>query len=428
MKHNRSTRILLGLLFVGAVLDAGGCGGGNNGGGNPSGGTPSLQSIQVSPANSIITAGGTQQFTATGTFSGGLTGPPTSVTWSSSATTVATISASGLATGVNAGSTTITATSGSISGSTMLATTNGPIAITPASPTVFSGTMLQLHASAPVGGGSSLDVTNLVTWSTPPNSIYSVSAGGLLTTSATQTGTGPAITASLQAVSGTTKATTTAGPDGLFVFRSPFDNSGTANFGNTVLVLTTSPRLGTLNPGKTFDPNATLDLVVAQSITTPGNTTAAFVFRATFATPIDVGGGVQNQVVTLRLIQGNNTTTIAQYTYVTNQIIPPAAFANNITFPGDAIATGRFIAGMFDDPAFFDGVGASQFLFGGGALPRTGAADFFGPKGNCLALILEVPTVKLTTANPPLLSVWGDFLCLFNSQKSLAPAPGCSYG
>src|SRR5260370_5458344 len=243
-----------------------------------------------------------------------------------------------------------------------------------------------------VPGGPPIDVTNLVAWSTPANSIYSVSAGGLLATSATQTGTGPTITAGIQALSATTNASTTAGPDGLFVFRSPADNSGTVNFGNTVLVLTTSPRLGTLNPGNTFDDTGTLDIVVAQSNTSPGDTTAAFTFLVTFAAPVDAGGGVQDQVVTLRLIQGNTTTTIAQYTYATNQTIPPAAFANNITFPGDAIATGKFIAGMFDDPAFFDGVGASQFLFGGAALPRSQPADFFGPTGNCLALILEVPT------------------------------------
>jgi uncharacterized protein DUF4331 len=126
-------------------------------------------------------------------------------------------------------------------------------------------------------------------------------------------------------------------------------------------------------------------------------------------------------VVTLRLIQGNTTTTIAQYTYVGNQTIPPAAFPNNVTFPGDAIATGKFIAGNFDNPDFSDSAGLSNFLKDptnpADAFPRhppgnpakpgpTDAKDFFGPNGNTLAVLIEVPTTKLTTANPPLLGVW----------------------
>ena len=84
-------------------------------------GAPYLVSIAVTPANASIADGTQQQYTATGTYSDGshqnLTG---SVTWTSSATTVATINSSGLATGVAAGSTTIRATSGAISGSTGL--------------------------------------------------------------------------------------------------------------------------------------------------------------------------------------------------------------------------------------------------------------------------------------------------------------------
>ena len=67
--------------------------------------------------------GGTQQFAATGTFSDNSTETLTSVTWSSSATAVATVSTTGLATSVAAGSTTITAASGSISASTALVVT-----------------------------------------------------------------------------------------------------------------------------------------------------------------------------------------------------------------------------------------------------------------------------------------------------------------
>ncbi len=213
--------------------------------------------LQVTPASSTVVAGTTVQLHATATRSDGSQADFTGIVlWSTPPNGIYTVSSSGLVTTTTTQSGTgpaITASFGSASASATVTTTNGPIAIAPASPTVFSGTVLQLHASALVPGGPPLDVTNLVAWSTPANSIYSVSAGGLLATSATQTGTGPTITAGIQALSATTNASTTAGPDGLFVFRSPADNSGTVNFGNTVLVLTTSPRLGTLNPGNTFD-------------------------------------------------------------------------------------------------------------------------------------------------------------------------------
>ena len=75
-----------------------------------------LQSIAVTPAAPSISAGTTQQFTATGTYSDSSTKDiTTTVTWASSNTGFATIGAStGLATGVAAGTTQITATLGSV--------------------------------------------------------------------------------------------------------------------------------------------------------------------------------------------------------------------------------------------------------------------------------------------------------------------------
>jgi Domain of unknown function (DUF1929)/Concanavalin A-like lectin/glucanases superfamily/Bacterial Ig-like domain (group 2)/Chitobiase/beta-hexosaminidase C-terminal domain/PKD domain len=83
--------------------------------------TATLVSIAVTPANASIAQGATQQFTATGTYSDNSTQNLTgSVTWSSTNTAAATITGAGLATGVAQGTTTIRATSGSISGSTTL--------------------------------------------------------------------------------------------------------------------------------------------------------------------------------------------------------------------------------------------------------------------------------------------------------------------
>ena len=78
--------------------------------------TATLQSIAVTPSNPSISPSKTQQFTATGTYSDGSTkNITTTVTWASSNNAVATIGTStGLATGVTAGTSQITATLGSV--------------------------------------------------------------------------------------------------------------------------------------------------------------------------------------------------------------------------------------------------------------------------------------------------------------------------
>lgn len=80
-----------------------------------------LSSISVTPANSAISVGGTQQFTATGTYSDSSTQNLTSsATWVSTVTGVATINSAGLATAVSTGMTSIQATVGTVTGSTAL--------------------------------------------------------------------------------------------------------------------------------------------------------------------------------------------------------------------------------------------------------------------------------------------------------------------
>ena len=81
--------------------------------------SPTLTSIVVTPANPSILTGASQQFTATGTYSDGSTQDITSqAIWTSSDTAVATIDAGGLATGISAGTTMISASLAGVTGST----------------------------------------------------------------------------------------------------------------------------------------------------------------------------------------------------------------------------------------------------------------------------------------------------------------------
>ena len=84
-----------------------------------------VTSISVTPANSKVPQGNTQQFTAIGTYSDGTTRDITSqVTWRSDNIAVARVDSTGLATTVAPGTATITASSGSTSGSAVLTGTS----------------------------------------------------------------------------------------------------------------------------------------------------------------------------------------------------------------------------------------------------------------------------------------------------------------
>jgi len=91
-----------------------------------------LTSILLSPSNASVGVGAKQQFSAMGTFSDGTKSDVTSsVTWTTSDATAATIDSFGLATALAAGRPKITATSGSVSATTTLISVAGPGAAAP---------------------------------------------------------------------------------------------------------------------------------------------------------------------------------------------------------------------------------------------------------------------------------------------------------
>jgi hypothetical protein len=152
------------------------------------GATATLQSITVSPVNPTVTAGNTQQFTATGNYSDGSTQNLTNLaTWSSSVTGVASINATGLATAVAGGSTVISATSGTISGSTTLTVQPAPLVITTTS--LPNGVQNQSYSVTLTGkGGTAPYNWSVATGSTLPSGL-TLSPGGLLSGTLASAGT-----------------------------------------------------------------------------------------------------------------------------------------------------------------------------------------------------------------------------------------------
>ncbi|MGO9015778.1 MAG: Ig-like domain-containing protein, partial [Dissulfurispiraceae bacterium] len=177
--------------------------------------------IAVTPANPGIALKTTEQFTATGTFSDHSTqNITTSVTWSSSAKSVATISNAagsfGLVTPVAAGTATITATSGSISGSTALTVSSATlvsIAVTSISPGIALGTTEQFTATGTFSDNSTQNITTYVTWSSSATSVAAISnaagSNGQLTSVATGNTT---ITATSGSISGSATLAVTSEP------------------------------------------------------------------------------------------------------------------------------------------------------------------------------------------------------------------------
>ena len=171
---------------------------------------PTLLSISVTPTNPSVTIGQNLQFVATGQYSDGSTqNLTTSVTWNSSQPSVAGITAAGVANGLSGGSSAITAAFGAINASVMLSVSPlvpTSIAVTPVNPSFALGTSQQLAAIGTFADGSTLDLTNSVTWSSSLTSVATVNTSGLAVSASTgQT----LITATTAGIAGSSTVTVT---------------------------------------------------------------------------------------------------------------------------------------------------------------------------------------------------------------------------
>ncbi len=169
---------------------------------------PPVSAVSVSPASASVQPGQTLQLTATTLDSAGNVLTGRTVTWSSSNTAAATVSRTGLVSGVAAGSATITAASEGQSGTAVMAVTNAPVAsvtVTPLSATVSVGQTAQLTATLKDASGNVLS-GRAVTWSSSDTTIARVSGSGVVTAVATGSGT---ITATSEGQSGTSSVSVT---------------------------------------------------------------------------------------------------------------------------------------------------------------------------------------------------------------------------
>ena len=165
-----------------------------------------VASVVVTPPQSTIPALLTVQLTASvRDASGGvLTGKQ--VTWTSSSTSVATVSTNGLVTGVAEGTATITATSEGVGGTAQVVVTAAGVAsvdVQPSAESVIVGGTVQLTATPRDAAGGSL-TGRTVTWSSSDDAIATVDGNGLVATAAVGEAT---ITATSEGTSGSATIT-----------------------------------------------------------------------------------------------------------------------------------------------------------------------------------------------------------------------------
>jgi MBG domain/MBG domain (YGX type)/Abnormal spindle-like microcephaly-assoc'd, ASPM-SPD-2-Hydin/Bacterial Ig-like domain (group 2)/Galactose oxidase, central domain len=154
-----------------------------------------LSSIAISPSFlPQLPVGTTQQFVADGYFSDGSMQQLSAVTWNSSSPAVATVTNDstnpGLARGVSAGTTILSASVGAISSNntgglsaslTVTSVSLSTITLTSTRTTIPAGTTQQFKATGHFSDGSTMDLTPLATWTSSFTSTATMGVTGLAT-------------------------------------------------------------------------------------------------------------------------------------------------------------------------------------------------------------------------------------------------------
>ena len=184
-------------------------------------------------------------------------------------------------------------------------------------------------------------------------------------------------------------------------------NSPTAK-DRTVIIVTLSPAAGVIGPA-TFHSNAVYEIRVQNTAALADN----IAFQFTFSDPDSFGR--QNLQLVKQTAKGQplvSQSSVAPASAIQNQQLAFGATGKTLAIKGG----GKVMAGMFDDPFFFDLNAFNAFvnLAHEGAPLATRVAPFLPPNFpnnffanfNVLAMVLELPTETLTSAGSSKLGIW----------------------
>ena len=194
---------------------------------------PVVTTVTVSPGSATVGVGGTSALESTVNDQNGNAMTGQTVTWSSSNTAAATVSSSGVVTGVAAGSATITATSSGRTGTSTITVTAVPLVVTtvtvaPPAISIVAGTTTTLQSTVNDQNGNAM-TGQTVTWSSSNTAAATVSSSGVVTGVAAGSAT---ITATSSGKTGTSSITITApSGSGVLLFHEDFEDSNLASRG-----------------------------------------------------------------------------------------------------------------------------------------------------------------------------------------------------
>lgn len=293
---------LLAIAYCSAALFA--CGGG--GGLGP----PSTSSVTVSPAVVSVLIGDTVALSATVADAEGTTLPDRAISWASAEQAIATISRSGVVTGIAAGSTEVSATSEGKSGAAQVVVMPAPaasITITPNPITLGVGQSQALKATPKDAAGATLE-GRTIAWASSAAGVAVVTDVGVLIGVATGQAT---VTARSEGVSASVAVTVTALPP------------------VAVATVTVSPQDGTITVDETLQ--LTASLADAQGRPLAGRVvtwSSANDATATVSSAGIVTGRSPGTVAIAATSEGKTGTT-----RMTVQPVPPASVATVIVSP-----------------------------------------------------------------------------------------------
>lgn len=219
--------------------------------------TPVVTTVTIAPATASVAVGATVSLSASVKDAQGNVMQGQTVTWITSNASVATVSASGIVTGVATGPATITATSSGKSGTASVTVTAPPqvvttVTVSPATASIAVGATVALSATVKDAQGNTM-TGQTVTWSTSNSATATVNSSGVVT----GVSAGPAtITATSSGKSGTSSVTVTAPPppppppSGTLLFQENFEDANLASRGwydNTSVLLNTTEHIAGSN-------------------------------------------------------------------------------------------------------------------------------------------------------------------------------------
>lgn len=359
-----------------------------------------LVSIAVEPATFTVQLGGTQQLTATGTFTDATTADLTDqVSWSGGGQ-VASVSQTGLVTGANPGEADITAALNGITGSahvTVQGATLVSIAVTAAAGDLPVGLTRSYAATGTYSDGEVSIITDQVTWSSSDTDTAQISnaAGshGLATAIAPGTAT---ITAALNGVSGTASLTVVAvtlesitvtpsgnelpvGVDLQFTATGHFNNGMTQNLTTAVTWLSSNEAAATIS-------NVDGSRGLARGVAIGGTTITA----------------------TMDSITSNGATLNVVAPVITSIAVEPASFTIDVAATQQLTATATFSDGSTQDitatatwassAAGLASVSATGLVTGVATGTTSITATQGGVTGTASALVRGIVSIAITPA------------------------------